>query len=108
MLGGSPHIVAEPPRFAQNISDKIIGTGSNFNNCASSTVTADKNKITVILSINIAKPKDIIMKDTISEIGLYFTSFAIFMHNHLKKPDFPKFSLESSKETGVLLASISY
>lgn len=30
ILGGSPHIVAEPPRFAQKISDRIIGTGLNF------------------------------------------------------------------------------
>lgn len=44
MLGGSPHIVAEPPRFAQNISDKIIGTGLNLSSFASSTVTAARNK----------------------------------------------------------------
>ena len=43
ILGGSPHIVAEPPRFAQNISDRIIGTGLNFRSCASSTVTAARN-----------------------------------------------------------------
>ena len=30
MLGGSPHIVAEPPRFAQKISERIIGTGFEF------------------------------------------------------------------------------
>ena len=29
IFGGSPHIVAEPPRFSQKISDKIIGTGLN-------------------------------------------------------------------------------
>ena len=27
MFGGSPHMVAEPPRFAQKISAIIIGTG---------------------------------------------------------------------------------
>ena len=59
ILGGSPHIVAEPPRLAQNISDKIIGTGLNFNSLASSIDTAARNNITVILSINIANPKDI-------------------------------------------------
>ena len=32
IFGGSPHIVAEPPRFAQNISAKVIGIGLNFNN----------------------------------------------------------------------------
>ena len=30
MFGGSPHIVALPPKFAQNISDSIIGTGLNL------------------------------------------------------------------------------
>ena len=59
IFGGSPHIVAEPPRFAQKISDKIIGTGLNFNNLASSIVTAARNKITVMLSINIASIEDI-------------------------------------------------
>ena len=58
MFGGSPHIVAEPPRFAQNISDRIIGIGLNFNNSASSIVTAARNRITVMLSINIASTKD--------------------------------------------------
>ena len=61
ILGGSPHIVAEPPRLAQNISDKIIGTGLNFSIFASSIDTAAKNNITVMLSINIARQKDIIM-----------------------------------------------
>ena len=61
MLGGSPHIVAEPPRFAQNTSARIIGIGSNFNNCASSIVTAARNKITVILSMNIARTADMII-----------------------------------------------
>ena len=61
ILGGSPHIVAEPPRLAQNISDKIIGTGLNFSSLASSIDTAARNNITVILSINIASPKDIII-----------------------------------------------
>ena len=70
ILGGSPHIVAEPPRFAQKISDKIIGTGLNFNNFASSTVTAAKNKMTVMLSMNMAKNADIIMKAINSGIGL--------------------------------------
>ena len=61
IFGGSPHIVAEPPRFAQKISDKIIGTGLNLSNFASSTVTAARNKITVILSINMARIADIII-----------------------------------------------
>ena len=55
MFGGSPHIVADPPRFAQKISDKIIGTGSNFIVCASSSVTVARNSTTVMLSMNIDK-----------------------------------------------------
>ena len=61
ILGGSPHIVAEPPRFAQKISDRIIGTGLNFKSCDNSTVTAARNKITVMLSINIDNTADIII-----------------------------------------------
>ena len=30
IFGGSPHIVALPPRFAQKISAIITGTGLNF------------------------------------------------------------------------------
>ena len=70
MFGGSPHIVAEPPRFAQKISDRIIGTGSIFNNFANSTVTAAKNKITVMLSINIASTDDMSINAIKSGIGL--------------------------------------
>ena len=57
IFGGSPHIVAEPPRFEQKISEMIIG--SKCRRCASSTVTAAKKRITVILSINIARNADI-------------------------------------------------
>ncbi len=58
ILGGSPHMVAEPPRFAQKISDKIMGIGLNLKRCESSIVTVAKNKITVMLSINIASMAD--------------------------------------------------
>ena len=54
MLGGSPHMVAEPPRLAQKISEMIMGMGLNFKSFASSTVTAAKNRITVMLSMNMA------------------------------------------------------
>ena len=64
ILGGSPHMVAEPPRFAQKISDKIMGIGLNFRSCESSIVTAAKNRITVMLSINIASMVDKIIKVT--------------------------------------------
>ena len=86
MFGGSPHIVAEPPRLAQNISDKIIGTGLNFNNCDSSIVTAARNKITVILSMNIASTVDKTINVINSGITRYFTSLAMRMHSHRKKP----------------------
>ena len=64
MFGGSPHIVAEPPRFAQKISERIIGTGLNFSKPESSIVTVAKNKMTVMLSINIASTPDIIINVT--------------------------------------------
>ena len=70
IFGGSPHIVADPPRFAQKISAIIIGTGLLFNKRQSSIVTAAKNKITVILSMNIASTNDMIIKVTNTAIGL--------------------------------------
>lgn len=89
MFGGSPHIVADPPRFAQKISEIIIGTGSNFSSRANSTVTAAKNRITVILSINIAKKLDISIK--VIKIGIvrYFTAFAIPRQSQRKNPACP-------------------
>ena len=86
ILGGSPHIVAEPPRFAQNTSDNIIGIGLNFNNCDNSIVTAAKKRITVILSINMARNDDKIINVTKIGTTLYLTSRAIRIQSHLKKP----------------------
>ena len=63
-------MVADPPRFAQKISDRIIGTGSNFKSFASSIVTAAKNRMTVMLSINIARNADISIKVTNKGMGL--------------------------------------
>ena len=62
MFGGSPHIVAAPPRLAQKISDRIIGTGSNLIVCANSSVTVARNSTTVMLSINIARNAESAMK----------------------------------------------
>ena len=45
--------------MAQNISDKIIGTGLNSSSLDNSIVTAARNRITVMLSINIASTNDI-------------------------------------------------
>ena len=89
ILGGSPHIVAEPPKFAQKISEIIRGTALNFRRVASSIVTAARNKITVIESINIANAKDIAINVINRGRTLYFTSFAISKHNQRKKPEFP-------------------
>ena len=52
MLGGSPHMVADPPRFAQKISASIKGTGSNLRADDNSIVTAARKRITVMLSMN--------------------------------------------------------
>ena len=61
-------MVAEPPRFAQKISDKIIGTGLNSRSCDNSMVTAARNRITVILSINMARIVDSTIK--VRKIGI--------------------------------------
>ena len=66
MLGGSPHMVADPPRLAQKISARIIGTGLKYRVLASSAVTAARNRITVMLSMNIASSADITMKQSSS------------------------------------------
>ena len=70
ILGGSPHMVAEPPRLAQKISDRIMGMGLNFKSFANSTVTAAKNRITVMLSINMANTEERIIKVRNSGTGL--------------------------------------
>ena len=88
MFGGSPHIVALPPRFAQNISESIIGTGLNLRSCASSTVTAARNMITVILSMNIESTAAITMNVMNIGMVLHFTRKAIFMQSQRKKPAF--------------------
>lgn len=70
MFGGSPHMVAEPPKLAQKISEMIMGTGSHFKSWHSSMVTAAKNRMTVMLSINIASTKLISIKVTNTGTGL--------------------------------------
>ena len=86
IFGGSPHIVDEPPRLAQKISASIIGTGLKPNNPESSTVTAAKKSITVMLSINIASTADISIKVTKIGTVRQRTSFAIFIQSQRKKP----------------------
>ena len=58
MFGGSPHIVALPPKLAQKISAIITGIGLNLSVLASLIVTAARNKITVMESMNIARTDD--------------------------------------------------
>ena len=70
ILGGSPHIVDEPPRFAQKISARMTGTGSKSSIRASSSVTAARNRMTVILSINIDSTADKTMNDMRMGTGL--------------------------------------
>ena len=81
-------MVDDPPRFAQNTSARIIGIGSNFSSCASSIVTAARNKITVILSINIARTADMIINVIKTGIVLKCTNFAIVIHSQRKNPAF--------------------
>ena len=52
MLGGSPLMVAAPPRLAAKISPMIMGTGSNRRKCARRAVATTRNKTTVMLSTN--------------------------------------------------------
>ena len=89
ILGGSPHIVAAPPRLAQNTSASITGIGEKPSKPASSTVTDARKRITVMESINIASTKDITIKVIKIGTDLYFTALAILRHSHLKKPDAP-------------------
>ena len=86
IFGGSPHIVAEPPRLAQKISAIITGTGLKFTTSASSTVTAARNRITVMLSMNMDSIPDTSIKATSIGMGLYLTILAIAIHSHRKKP----------------------
>ena len=88
MLGGSPHIVAEPPRFAQKTSASTIGTGLNLRSCESSTVTAARKRITVMLSMNIESTALIIINVTSIGITLYLTAFAIVRQSQRKNPAF--------------------
>ena len=89
MLGGSPHMVADPPRFAQKISDRIMGTGLQCNSWHSSTVTAAKKRITVMLSMNMDRKADMIIKVIKMGTGRYRTSPASCRQSQRKKPAFP-------------------
>ena len=57
-------MVAAPPRFAQNISERIIGTGSKCIVCASSSVTVARNSTTVMLSMNMDSTAESVIKQS--------------------------------------------
>ena len=63
-------MVELPPRFAQNISARMNGIGSKRRSLASSIVTAARNKMTVMLSINIDSTADNSMKAMKMAMGL--------------------------------------
>ena len=70
MLGGSPLMVAAPPRLAVKISAIIRGMGSNFSKWAKRTLATARNRITVMLSMNMDSTADRIIKQIISGTGL--------------------------------------
>ena len=70
IFGGSPHIVALPPKLAQKTSETIIGTGSNDKRSESSSDTAARNRMTVIESMNIESANDMIINTTKIRSGL--------------------------------------
>ena len=70
MLGGSPLMVAAPPRLAVKISAIIRGMGSNFSKWARRTLATSRNRITVMLSMNMDSTADRIIKQIISGTGL--------------------------------------
>ena len=82
-------MVAEPPRLAQKISAMIMGTGLNFRSRPSSTVAAARNRITVMLSMTMARMLLITMKTMKSGTVRYFTSLASSRQSQRKKPAFP-------------------
>lgn len=71
-------------KVSTKISAKTIGTGLNLSNCESSTVTAARKRITVILSINIERTALIIIKVTSIGITLYLTALAIVRQSQRK------------------------
>ena len=87
IFGGSPHIVEEPPRFEQNISAMITGIGSNLNSLPCVMVIAARNRITVILSINIDSTNARTINITKIFVVLYLTVFAMVRQSQEKNPE---------------------
>ena len=70
MLGGSPLMVAEPPRLAVKISAMIMGTGSNFSRRPRLTLATARKRMTVMLSMNMDSTAERIIKLTSRGTGL--------------------------------------
>ena len=70
MLGGSPLMVAEPPRLAVKISAIIKGMGSNLSRWARRTLATARKRITVMLSMNMDSTAERIMKQISRGTGL--------------------------------------
>ena len=87
IFGGSPHIVEEPPRFEQKISAIMTGIGSNCNSLLWVIVIAARNKITVMLSINMDRTKARIINMIKIFVVLYLTALAMVRQSQEKNPE---------------------
>ena len=70
IFGGSPDMVAEPPRLAAKTWEMMKGTGSNFSRWARRTLATARKRMTVILSMNMDRKADRIMNATNRGAGL--------------------------------------
>ena len=80
-------MVEEPPRFEQKISAIMTGIGSNCNNLLCVIVIAARNKITVILSMNIDSTNARAINITKIFVVLYLTAFAMVRQSQEKNPE---------------------
>ncbi len=72
--------------MAANITEMMRGTGSNFNNRESSTVTAARNSSTVMLSTNMARNPASRVIATRMGTTRYLTALATTRHSQRKSP----------------------
>ena len=66
MLGGSPHMVALPPKLAQKNLRQDHGNRVEAQGAAQPAVTAARNRMTVMLSMNMDSTAAMTMKHTSS------------------------------------------
>ena len=86
MLGGSPLMVAAPPRLAAKISPMIMGTGSNRRKCARRAVATTRNKTTVMLSTNMDSSAASTIKLSMRGMGRNPNALARRRQTQSKKP----------------------